>query len=166
MSASPEAQATASATTTAQSPQDALGTLPACCSEAFKEYYRRGEVPRFGCYDPVYLRQPAGSAAASAAASSSFFPPLSSLVREYAGQGAASASLTLDSVTAGEDGDDGGDGVVEGRMREAAPRSAERARPLYSWEHITSAEDMWNGPPLTMKIPPASDYERILLDRA
>lgn len=144
----------------------ALGTLPACCTEGFKEHYRRGEVPRFGCYDPVYLRQafdpsPTLDSAMRNPTHASFFPPFSSLVRTYADHGAASSASPLVSCIAG-----GASAADEDADQDAVTLTPDRARPVHSWEHITSAEDMWNGPPLTMKVPPASDYERILLDRA
>ncbi|KAK7201392.1 hypothetical protein NESM_000201700 [Novymonas esmeraldas] len=138
-------------------PSSPLGTLPACCTDAFKEHYRRGEVPRFGFYDPVYLRHTHDATPTSAAAlrnptNASFFPPFSSLVRDYSTHGATSASASLAAHTP----------AVEDDVERAAA-TPDRARPLRSWEHLTSAEDMWSGPPLTTKIPPASDYERSLL---
>ncbi|KAG5495178.1 hypothetical protein JKF63_02233 [Porcisia hertigi] len=144
----------------------AVGTLPACCTEAFKEYYRRGEVPQFGCYDPIYLRQAFDTPSTLKHTSenpmhASFFPPFSSLVRAYAVHDTASFSSFLSGDIAGEPA------VTEGaNVDDAVTSAANRARPLQSWVQITSVEDMWNGPPLTTKIPPASDYERILLDRA
>ncbi|CAG9580789.1 hypothetical_protein [Leishmania major strain Friedlin] len=144
----------------------AVGTLPACCTEAFKEHYRRGEVPRFGCHDPVYLRQafdtsPTLDSAMCNPTHASFFPPFSSLVRTCADHGVASSSSPLASRIAG-----GAPAVDEDADQDPVTVTADRARPVHSWEHITSAEDMWNGPALTMKVPPASDYERILLDHA
>ncbi|KAG5493635.1 hypothetical protein JIQ42_02008 [Leishmania sp. Namibia] len=146
-------------------PASVVGTLPNCCTEAFKEHYRRGEVPRFGLYDPVYLRQaldasPIIDSATRNRTHASFFPPFSSLVRAYADDGAASFSSLPASGIAGTPT------VDEDADQDTVTLTADRARPLRSWEHITSAEDLWNGPPLTMKIPPASDYERILLDGA
>ncbi|KAG5469488.1 hypothetical protein LSCM1_02710 [Leishmania martiniquensis] len=143
----------------------AVGTLPDCCTEAFKEHYRKGEVPRFGCYDPVYLRQavdtsPTIDSAARSSTHASFFPPFSSLVHAYADHGAASSSSLLASGLADMPS------VEEGADQDTATLTADRARPLRTWEYITNPEEMWNWPPLTMKIPPASDFERILLDRA
>ncbi|SYZ69173.1 hypothetical_protein [Leishmania braziliensis MHOM/BR/75/M2904] len=175
MHSTPEAAAAASApiSSSSSSPSSSfspsapssLGTLPACCTEAFKEHYRRGEVPQFGCYDPVYLRQafdtsPTLDSTTRNPTHASFFPSFSSLVRAYADHGATSLSLpptsrTMNAPAADEDTDQG-----------TTTMTADHARSRRSWECITSAEDMWNGPPLTMKIPPASDYERILLDRA
>ncbi|KPI89486.1 hypothetical protein ABL78_1362 [Leptomonas seymouri] len=134
--------------------------LPEWCSNEFRERYRRGEVPQFGCYDPVYIRQVFRRTGESydllSSSSSSFFTPVSSLVRRCAAERDAASSTSAKAKAEGEeDAQDELDGPSFGC-----------ARPAYSWEHITSAEDLWSGPPLTMKIPPAADYERILLDRA
>ncbi|GET91957.1 unspecified product [Leishmania tarentolae] len=142
-----------------------VGTLPACCPEAFKELYRRGEVPRFGCYDPVYLRQALDTTSTFDSAMhdpehASFFPPFSLLVRTDADHSAASSSSLLASRTADAPA------VDEDADQDVATPTKNRGQHVLGWEHITSAEDMWNGPPLTTKVPPASDYERILLDRA
>ncbi|KPA81116.1 unspecified product [Leptomonas pyrrhocoris] len=138
--------------------QSSVDGLPEWCTNEFRERYRRGEVPLFGCYDPVYLRQPFRPASESAGLlppSSSFFPPFSSLVRRFASASDAASSTAPE---AKDDGEQDANGDVAGS-------GFGRARPAHSWEHITSAEDLWNGPPLTTKIPPAGDYERILLDR-
>ncbi|KAL7695475.1 hypothetical protein N2W54_001391 [Lotmaria passim] len=131
--------------------------LPEWCTEEFRERYRRGEVPQFGCYDPVYMHQSVREThASSGLPSSSFFPPFSSLVRQHAKTRDVLSSTEASMVAAAAEDEtpDEADGLTFGR-----------ARPAHSWVHITPAEDLWNGPPLTTKIPPASDYERILLDR-
>lgn len=139
---------------TSSAVQSSTDGLPECCSDAFRELYRRGEVPRFGCYDPVFLHPPLRDADA---ASSAFFPPFSSLVRRYLAARDASTTASTAADGAAEDEEEALDSMQGVRFGSA--------RPEHSWEHITSAEDLWNGPPLTTKIPPAADYERILLDR-
>ncbi|KAH9593089.1 hypothetical protein LSM04_000843 [Trypanosoma melophagium] len=32
-----------------------------------------------------------------------------------------------------------------------------------AWERVRSIEDVWNGPPMSDKVPPAKDYERLLM---
>ncbi|ORC91543.1 uncharacterized protein TM35_000051390 [Trypanosoma theileri] len=32
-----------------------------------------------------------------------------------------------------------------------------------AWERMRSIEDIWNGPPMSDKVPPAKDYERLLM---
>lgn len=143
-----------------------LDGLPEWCSESFRERYRRGEVPQFGCYDSVYLRAPrqqavtsrTGSGSTTELPASAFFPPFSSLVRQYTRERNRAAAATTHAEQSEE-------GEAEAPEEVGGPAFG-RTRPSHSWEHITRAEDLWNGPPLTTKIPPASDYERILLDRA
>jgi hypothetical protein len=138
--------------------RSSLDGLPEWCSDAFRERYGSGEVPQFGCYDPVYLRRPLQPALdLSGLPSSPFFPPFSSLVRQYVKERDATSEAGARHAVEDEEG--------EGQ-EELAGYAFGRARPPRSWERITSAEDLWNGPPLTTKIPPAADYERILLDRA
>nr|CCC94878.1 conserved hypothetical protein [Trypanosoma congolense IL3000] len=34
----------------------------------------------------------------------------------------------------------------------------------FAWERVRPIEDIWNGPPMSDKVPPARDYERLMLD--
>lgn len=33
----------------------------------------------------------------------------------------------------------------------------------FAWERVRPIEEVWNGPPMSDKVPPAKDYERLLL---
>jgi len=133
--------------TVGASPVNAPSALPRGSSAEFRQLYERGEVPHFGFYKPLYLHS---SLAASTEAESCFFPPLFSVL--------SSRARVTDAAASGDGEDDhDGNGSVE-----TAPTLA---RCRHGWEVVRSVEELWNGGELQTKIPPAADYERMLLDR-
>lgn len=122
-------------------PAKSSTALPPGCSTAFQRLYEEGTVPQFGCYKPLYLH---ASLASSAEAATCFFPPMASL-------------LPSCTQKAEEAADDDGD--------EDAQIASASARLRHGWEVVSSVEELWSGEALQTKIPPAADYERMLLDR-
>lgn len=127
-------------------------------------------APRFSWYQPRYLSQASASAGPSDQGAGmptrlteeesqrAFFPSiLASLLREGDSEGegrpvgsSPSSHSSNPFVLRAE---------LEGSLKEESER---RAAVGLDWRTYSSMESLWNGPPLSAKVPPASDYTRLL----
>lgn len=126
------------------------GVARGVCSEAFLKAQAEGHLPPFSWYKPRFLPPPSSISTATVALSSSssrdgeaipFFPPL------------------MEAVLSGRL-----DGEAHPTRLSPAEVEARKAAAGFAWEKTTSVEDLWYGPALSNKVPPATDYERLLLD--
>lgn len=52
--------------------------------------------------------------------------------------------------------------MAEKQKRDEVGKGIDETFMLGDWEKVTPLEEMWNAPPLSSKVPPATDFARLL----